>query len=184
MGFFNLWVKGGSWWYLDILFNNVNYTNCFPTLFLEAHQQCTFWMSPLSEQYISGPGVSTNELMSLFRCVWLAKVGKCVVLVCLQEQCWETLKRIHTENVNSEAVVQKNVLVLSSPGAFPPRKQERQCLHKRLNENIKSQYKNKTIQILQNDISVYMSHFSRIKLSNSDTSGESVSFASPEPSEF
>ncbi|KAL0147776.1 hypothetical protein M9458_056919 [Cirrhinus mrigala] len=28
---------------------------CFPTLFLEAHQQCTFWMSPLSDQYISVP---------------------------------------------------------------------------------------------------------------------------------
>ncbi len=38
---------------------------CLPTLFLEAHQQCTFWMSPLSDQYISGPGVSTNELIQV-----------------------------------------------------------------------------------------------------------------------
>ncbi len=38
---------------------------CFPTLFLEAHQQCTFWMFPLSDQYISGPGVSTNELIQV-----------------------------------------------------------------------------------------------------------------------
>ncbi len=45
---------------------------CFPTLFLEAHQQCTFWMSPLSDQYISGPGVSTNEWsqMCLIRKNW------------------------------------------------------------------------------------------------------------------
>ncbi len=38
---------------------------CFPTLFLEAHKQCTFWMSPLSGQYISGPGVFTNELIQV-----------------------------------------------------------------------------------------------------------------------
>jgi len=47
---------------------------CFPTLFLEAHQQSTFWMSSLSDPYISGRG-----LMSWFRCDWLRKVGKSVV---------------------------------------------------------------------------------------------------------
>ncbi len=68
-----------------------SFHQCFPTLFLEAHQHCTCWMSPLSDLYISGPGVSTNELMSWFSSGWLGKVGKCVVLVCLQEQGWETL---------------------------------------------------------------------------------------------
>ncbi len=50
---------------------------CFPTLFLEAHQQCTFWMSPLSDQYISGPGVS-GELIQvcLIRKSWkICSVG-------------------------------------------------------------------------------------------------------------
>ncbi len=54
---------------------------CFPTLFLEAHQHCTCWMSPLSDLYISGPEASTNKLMSWFSSGWLGKVGKCVVLV-------------------------------------------------------------------------------------------------------
>jgi len=39
--------------------------------------------------YLSGLGVS-NKLMSWTRCVWLG-VWKCAVLVCLQEQGWETL---------------------------------------------------------------------------------------------
>ncbi len=38
---------------------------CFPSLFLEAHQQYTLWMSLLSDPSISGLEVFTNELMSL-----------------------------------------------------------------------------------------------------------------------
>lgn len=36
----------------------------FPNLFLKAHQQFTFFMSPLSDTYISGLGVSTYKLMN------------------------------------------------------------------------------------------------------------------------
>ncbi len=45
---------------------------CFPTLLLEAQQQSTFWMSPLSDQYISGPAVS-GELIQvcLIRKSWI-----------------------------------------------------------------------------------------------------------------
>lgn len=35
--------------------------------------------------------VSQPELMSWIRCVWLGRIRKCVVSVCLQEQGWETL---------------------------------------------------------------------------------------------
>ncbi len=38
---------------------NDSVDQCFPAV--PGH--CTFWMSPLSDQYISGPGVSSNELM-------------------------------------------------------------------------------------------------------------------------
>ncbi len=92
-----MWITCGLLWCFyqpfELSFRRHPFTveQCFPTLFLEAHQQCSFWMSPLYDQYISGPGVSTNELMSWFRCVWLGKVEKYVVLVCLQEQGWETL---------------------------------------------------------------------------------------------
>ncbi len=52
---------------------------CFQTLFLETHQHFgTFWMSPLSDQYISGPGASTNEWsqMCLIRKNWkMCSVG-------------------------------------------------------------------------------------------------------------
>lgn len=61
---------------------------CFPTLFLEAHQQYTFFMSPVSDPSISGLGVSTNELISWIRSVWLERVWKCVL--CLHEQAWKT----------------------------------------------------------------------------------------------
>ncbi len=87
-------------------FNSLPLHQCFPTLFLEAQQQCTYWMSPLSDQYMYGHWVSTNVLMSWFRCVWLGKVGKCVVLVCLQEQGWETLLYTH-------------LVPLTSPSSFP-----------------------------------------------------------------
>lgn len=55
----------------------------FPTLFLEAHQQVTFWMFPLS-----GPSVSVSNNM-LYK---LGRVAKFVQLVCLQEREGETLQ--------------------------------------------------------------------------------------------
>lgn len=36
-------------------------SKCFPTLFLEAHQQVTFWISPISDPSVL---VSTNMLIS------------------------------------------------------------------------------------------------------------------------
>ncbi len=59
-------------------FNSLPLHQCFPTVFLDAHQQCTFWMSPLSGQYISGHCVSTNELIQvcLIRKIWkMCSVG-------------------------------------------------------------------------------------------------------------
>lgn len=50
---------------------------------------------PLSDPDISGLGVFTDELMLIFNYkVWLGRVWKCSVLLCRQEQGWETLLKI------------------------------------------------------------------------------------------
>ncbi len=48
-------------------------------------------LSPLSDTPISHPGVSSNELMSWIRCVWLGRHAKCALLGGAQDQGWETL---------------------------------------------------------------------------------------------
>ncbi len=56
---------------------------CFSTLVLGAPQYCTFCMSLFSDT-ISGPGISSNELMSWIRCVWL---GILLLVLCYCQIC-------------------------------------------------------------------------------------------------
>ncbi len=61
----------------------------FPAMFLDPPQHCTFSISPLSETPISDLVVSTNELTSWIKCLWL---GRNAVLGVLQEWSrWESL---------------------------------------------------------------------------------------------
>ncbi len=57
----------------------IGLNQCFSTLVLGTPQHCTFCMSPFSDTRISGPGVSSNELMSWIRCVWLGRHKMCSV---------------------------------------------------------------------------------------------------------
>jgi len=75
----------------------------YPTLFLAAHQHCACSLSPLSNtpdttqliirvnELMSWIRCVVNELMSWIRCVWLGRQRIRAVLVCRQEQGWETL---------------------------------------------------------------------------------------------
>ncbi len=58
-----------------------------PKLVSGALQHCTFWMSHLSDTPISGLGVSTNELMTSIRCVWVGRNTKGALLGRFQKQC-------------------------------------------------------------------------------------------------
>ncbi len=91
---------------------------CFTTLFPKVHQQYTIWMSLLFDPSISCLIVSTNGLMSWIRCLWLIRIWKCILLVCIQEQGWETLDQWLLNELSIKHVGSYHVWIQNSGIAF------------------------------------------------------------------
>lgn len=61
------------------LCRKVALNQCFPTMFWDAPQHCTFWISPLYDTHFQV--LESNEQITWIRCVWLRRYAKCAVLL-------------------------------------------------------------------------------------------------------